>query len=90
MEEWKEVGKELRRNRAVELLSPRELQTFIWTGLGKAPKEIGEIMQISAITVSNYRINILRKMDMDNSYQVMDYCIRADMDSARFMNQWLP
>ena len=86
MNEWEEVAKEMRRIRAIKLLSPRELQVFALTGRGKTPVEMGIIMEISPITVASYRSHILQKMGMENQYQVMEYCIRADMDSTEFMN----
>lgn len=90
MEEWEEVGKEIRRNQAIEILASRELQVFILTGRGKTPVEIAAIMGISRRTVGTYRISILRKMQLENIYQVMEYCIHADMDGDEFMDRWLP
>lgn len=87
--EWLDVSKELRRNKAVELLSRRELQVFIWSGLGKTPMEISAIMQIARPTIGTYRMGILRKMELENVYQVMEYFIRNDMDSQQFMGRWL-
>lgn len=79
----------MRRDRAIELLSLRELQVFILSGRSKTLTEIGIIFNISSRTVSTYRVNILRKMELENIYQIMEYCIRADMDNDEFMNKYI-
>lgn len=89
MEEWEGIGKELRRNKAIEQLTRRELQVFILSGRSKTLGEISVILNISNRTVSTHRLRIMQKMELENVYEVIAYCIRADMDGDRFMNKWL-
>jgi len=87
---WRNLALKVSQNIIIEKLAPRELQVFILSGRGKTPVEIGIILGISDRTVTSYRGSILEKLEMENQYQVMAYCIRADMDRDEFMDKWLP
>lgn len=73
----------------VKKLTKRELQVFILLGRGNTPKEASIILGISSKTIATHRMTILIKMDLKNTYQMMSYCIRAEMDSDEFMEQWI-
>ncbi|MCX7908673.1 MAG: response regulator transcription factor [Ignavibacteria bacterium] len=59
-----------------ELLSDREFQVLCLIASGKTIKEIAEILQLSANTVSTYRIRILEKMKMKNNAELTHYAIK--------------
>lgn len=59
-----------------ELLSDREFQVLCMIASGKTIKEIAEELQLSANTVSTYRIRILEKMKMKNNAELTHYAIK--------------
>tara|TARA_R100001244_G_scaffold20643_2_gene21381 strand:- start:52207 stop:52812 length:606 start_codon:yes stop_codon:yes gene_type:complete len=68
--------KELARKKALEMLSPRERETFELLIKGQSSKEIGRSFKISPKTVDIHRANILRKVgvatqrDLIHQYQI--------------------
>jgi DNA-binding NarL/FixJ family response regulator len=59
-----------------ELLSDREFQVLCLIASGKTIKEIADTLQLSANTVSTYRIRILEKMKMKNNAELTHYAIK--------------
>lgn len=51
---------------AERLISEREAQILEWVQRGKSNHEIGQILDISPLTVKNHVQNILRKLDVHN------------------------
>ncbi|MDF1756228.1 MAG: response regulator transcription factor [Verrucomicrobiales bacterium] len=60
----------------LERLSDRELEIFELVGNGKSSKEIGEQLKISPRTVDVHRSNILKKIGLTNSYELVLYAVR--------------
>ncbi|MFX6645087.1 LuxR C-terminal-related transcriptional regulator, partial [Acinetobacter baumannii] len=52
-------------------LSARELQVLDWVREGKTNHEIGQILDISPLTVKNHIQKILRKLDVTNRAQAV-------------------
>ncbi|MFH1691520.1 MAG: response regulator transcription factor [Candidatus Omnitrophota bacterium] len=64
-------------------LSERELEVFRLVAEGKTAKEIGEILFISARTVENYKNNILKKLGLHKTSDLIKYAIQnkiVDLD----------
>lgn len=60
-------------------LSDREEQVAILIGDGESSKEISNILSISEKTVSKHRGNILRKLDVKNTAQLVRYVYDNNM-----------
>lgn len=56
-----------------EALSQREFQVFLKLAMGRAAKEIAQVMALSPKAVSNYRARILGKMGMHNTNDLAQY-----------------
>ena len=62
-----------------ELLSQREFEIMIQLANGKSLLEIGNILCISAKTVSTYRGRIMAKMELNKNTELAIYCIENDL-----------
>ncbi len=62
-----------------ELLSQREFEIMIQLAKGKSLLEIGNILCISAKTVSTYRGRIMAKMELNKNTELAIYCIENDL-----------
>lgn len=62
-----------------ELLSQREFEIMIQLANGKSLLEIGNILCISAKTVSTYRGRIMAKMELSKNTELAIYCIENDL-----------
>ena len=56
-----------------KLLSNREMEMLVQIGHGKTNEEIGEQLEISAKTVCNHRQNIMTKLGINTSVQLLRY-----------------
>jgi len=79
-----------RRRFAVLKLTRCEMKVLVLSGRGKSPKEIGTILAVSQRTINTHRSHIYKKMGFENIHQIIEYCIRANMDSDEFMDLWIP
>lgn len=62
-----------------ELLSDREYEVFRLIASGKAPSEIASELCLSVKTISVYRTNILRKMNLKNNAEIMYYAFKHSL-----------
>ncbi len=62
--------------RGVDRLSDRELQVFEAIGRGRTMLQIADDLHLSPKTVETYRANILRKLGIENSHQLLHTAIR--------------
>ncbi len=62
-----------------ELLSDREYEVFRLIASGKAPAEIANELCLSVKTISVYRTNILRKMNLKNNAEIMYYAFKNSL-----------
>jgi transcriptional regulator EpsA len=54
-----------------EILTPREVEILNWVEQGKSNSEIGQILEISSLTVKNHVQKILRKLNVQNRAQAV-------------------
>ncbi len=59
-----------------ELLSAREFQVFYMIAAGKKIKEIAEELSVSITTISTHRANIMDKMGLKNSAELIHYALK--------------
>jgi len=59
-----------------EHLSTREFQIFCMIASGKKTKEIAEELSVSTTTISTHRANILEKMGLKNSSELLHYALK--------------
>lgn len=57
-------------------LSPRELEVIKLLGQGLSFKGVGAILSISPRTVENHKNNILEKLGLNNTVELLKYAIR--------------
>jgi DNA-binding NarL/FixJ family response regulator len=60
-------------------LTPREEQVLRLLAEGNSPKAIGEKLYISTKTVENHRTNIMEKLDLHSSLDLIRYAIRLGL-----------
>ena len=58
-----------------KLLSDREYDIFIKLSSGKTVSEIADLLLLSVKTVSTYRSRILKKMNLKNNAEMMQYAV---------------
>jgi transcriptional regulator EpsA len=58
-------------------ITQREVQILQWVQEGKSNREIGEVLQISPLTVKNHVQNILKKLKVRNRAQAVSRAINA-------------
>lgn len=56
--------------------TPLELEIVVKTSRGKTSKEIGEELNLSSRTVETYRYDLLKKANVKNSLELIDYVYR--------------
>lgn len=61
---------------AVDLLSNRELEVLRLIGLGKKSSDIASELGVSVKTIDSHRENIKSKLNLKNSYELIQYAIR--------------
>ncbi len=67
------------RNHRVKPLSKREIEVIEWLQAGKTNWEIGNIMQVSPLTIKNHVQNILRKLDVENRSQAASKAMKLGL-----------
>jgi DNA-binding NarL/FixJ family response regulator len=61
---------------AYETLSPREQEVMVWLSQGLTAKQTADKLFISPKTVENHRTNILRKLDINSTLELVRYAAR--------------
>ncbi|MBF5038675.1 helix-turn-helix transcriptional regulator [Methylophilus sp. 13] len=67
------------KNGRVKPLSKREVEVLEWLLVGKTNWEIGNIMQVSPLTIKNHVQNILRKLDVENRSQAASKALKLGL-----------
>lgn len=62
-----------------EMLSDREYEVLLRIASGKAVSEIAVELSLSVKTISFYRANILRKMNLHNNAEIMHYAFKHSL-----------
>jgi DNA-binding NarL/FixJ family response regulator len=65
-----------------EELTPREREVIKLIAEGKANKEIANLLFISTRTVENHRANIMKKLNLKNTSELVKYAIRKKYTSV--------
>ena len=65
-----------------KLLSDREYDIFIKLSSGKTVSEIAALLLLSVKTVSTYRSRILKKMNLKNNAEMMQYAVVHNLHFA--------
>lgn len=63
-------------------LTPREREVVQLVAEGKSTKEIAQVLHISAKTAENHRTNIMRKLKVNSSTELVRYAIRNKIITA--------
>ena len=66
----------------VENLTPREVEVLRLVGQGKTSKEIAAILGITMKTADTHRTNLMHKLDMHSSAELIHYAIRRGLVQA--------
>jgi two-component system response regulator NreC len=64
---------------SLELLTGREREVVQLVGEGKANKEIAALLHVSVTTVETHRANILQKLDLHSTADLILYAVRNGM-----------
>ena len=64
---------------AYETLTPREQEVMVLLAKGLSIKEAAEKLFISPKTVENHRSNIMRKLGLNSTMELMRYAVRLGM-----------
>jgi two-component system, NarL family, invasion response regulator UvrY len=64
---------------AHETLSNREFQVFLMIASGKSVSDIAKELSLSVKTISVYRTNILKKMDLKNNSEITHYAFKYQL-----------
>jgi DNA-binding NarL/FixJ family response regulator len=76
------ITKELRHDQdkfSHKTLSNREHQVFLLIARGKSVSTIADELSLSVKTISVYRANILKKMNLKNSSEIMHYAFKNNL-----------
>jgi DNA-binding NarL/FixJ family response regulator len=65
-----------RKAEFADILTDREKQVLKLIAEGKSSREIGELLYISARTVQNHRVNIMRKLNLKKTADLIKYAIQ--------------
>lgn len=65
-----------------EQLTGREIEILTLLSTGKSPKEIADILTISAMTVYNHISNIKKRLNIESNYDLMKYAIEKGYTTA--------
>lgn len=66
---------------AYSSLTEREKEILRLTAEGNSAREIGEMLVLSSKTVERHRANLMRKLDLHNRSQVVQYAVRKGLIS---------
>ncbi len=65
-----------RKAEFADILTDREKQVLKLIAEGRSSREIGELLYISARTVQNHRVNIMRKLNLKKTADLIKYAIQ--------------
>jgi len=76
MQDWAHLRRGTRQPSAAEPLTVRERQVLKLIAEGKTSKEIGDLLCISYRTVERHRANIMEKLDLNKTADLIRYAIQ--------------
>jgi DNA-binding NarL/FixJ family response regulator len=75
-QDWAQIRRGERKPHSVEPLTTREREVLKLTAEGKSSKEIGDLLFISYRTVERHRSNIMSKLNLTKSADLVKYAIQ--------------
>jgi DNA-binding NarL/FixJ family response regulator len=75
-QDWAQIRRGERKLQFVEPLTTREREVLKLTAEGKSSKEIGDLLCISYRTVERHRSNIMSKLNLSKSVDLVKYAIQ--------------
>ncbi|MBI5634512.1 MAG: response regulator transcription factor [Nitrospirae bacterium] len=77
IEDWVQIRRgNVSRSSQIEVLTPREKEVIKLIADGKSSKEIGELLLISVRTVERHRANIMDKLQLKKTADLVKYAIQ--------------
>ncbi len=74
-QDWAQMRRGKRPRPSHEMLTVRERQVLKLIAEGRSSKEIGEILSISHRTAERHRANIMRKLDLNRTVDLIKYAL---------------
>jgi two-component system, NarL family, response regulator NreC len=79
LEDYMRVLKEEGLSDSFELLTAREREVLQLLAEGKTNKEVASILDISLYTVESHRTNLMQKLDLHNTAEIVLYAVRKNL-----------
>jgi DNA-binding NarL/FixJ family response regulator len=82
VEEYVRMMRERKVQDSYELLTEREKQVLQLLAEGKSNKEAAALLQVSPYTVETHRTNLMQKLNLHNTAELVLYAVRKSIVSA--------
>ena len=79
LEDYMRVLKEEGLSDSFELLTAREREVLQLLAEGKSNKEVASILDISLYTVESHRTNLMQKLNLHNTAEIVLYAVRKNL-----------
>jgi DNA-binding NarL/FixJ family response regulator len=79
LEDYMRVLKQEGLSDTFELLTPREKEVLQLLAEGKSNKEASAILDVSLYTVESHRTNLMQKLDLHNTAEIVLYAVRKNL-----------
>jgi two-component system, NarL family, response regulator NreC len=79
LEDYMRVLKEDGLSDSFELLTAREREVLQLLAEGKTNKEVASILEISLYTVESHRTNLMQKLNLHNTAEIVLYAVRKNL-----------
>jgi two-component system, NarL family, response regulator NreC len=79
LEDYMRVLKEEGLSDSFELLTAREREVLQLLAEGKTNKEVASILEISLYTVESHRTNLMQKLNLHNTAEIVLYAVRKNL-----------
>jgi two-component system, NarL family, response regulator NreC len=79
LEDYMRVLKEDGLSDSFELLTAREKEVLQLLAEGKTNKEVASILEISLYTVESHRTNLMQKLNLHNTAEIVLYAVRKNL-----------
>lgn len=79
LEDYMRVLKQEGLSDTFELLTPREKEVLQLLAEGKTNKDVAAILDVSLYTVESHRTNLMQKLNLHNTAEIVLYAVRKNM-----------
>ena len=79
LEDYMRVLKQEGLSDTFELLTPREKEVLQLLAEGKTNKDVANILDISNYTVESHRTNLMQKLNLHNTAEIVMYAVRKNL-----------